>query len=121
MAVNRYPDNWQEISQFTKAVYGYRCSNCYRTKVDLETHHVCYHIGLILSERLRLGVLPGKWAVGWWLFPLCVPCHTHYHHKSRWVNGGTWQAHNTSGAIYRLRFGYLLGNVIRPLLNLLRR
>ena len=121
MTVDRYPDNWGEISRFTKEVYGWRCCRCYRSNVDLETHHVCYNVGLVVSEKLRLGGLPGKWAVGFWLFPLCVPCHNYYHEKSRWVLGGTWKAHNTLPAIWSLRLGYLFGKVLKPLLLLTRR
>jgi hypothetical protein len=113
MSVNRYPANWDEIAQFTKAVYGYRCCRCYRSKVDLETHHTLYRIGWLVK--------PGKWASGWYLFPLCVPCHKTLHDPVCWKRGGTWQAHNTPLAIWSLRLRYRLGTILYPVLKLLRR
>jgi len=93
-----YPDNWDKIAVATKKSTKWRCSCCYR-KRNLEAHHTLYRIGNVVK--------PSFWAIGLYLFPLCVPCHNSYHVPAKWVQyRNKWNNRNKFLAIQCLRVRY---------------
>lgn len=102
----RYSDRWHITSRTARASTGHRCTRCWRKDRNgsHETHHTRYQTmrGRVRDFELR--------AIGWYLFPLCDPCHHGWAHDlKRYViyrdnrgNLDPWRNHNSNEAIWLL-------------------